>query len=82
MKSGEDSNTQKLIDALQKSNLPLKSSALKILNAINKPTLRQRQLELIELIRADESGSSLAFLIEVANTSPKASKALGDILNA
>ncbi|MCL9821915.1 hypothetical protein NCR96_09250, partial [Helicobacter sp. 14348-15] len=81
-KSGEDSNTQKLIDALQKSNLPLKSSALKILNAINKPTLRQRQLELIELIRADESGSSLAFLIEVANTSPKASKALGDILNA
>ena len=82
LKSGEDSNTQKLIDALQKSNLPLKSSALKVLNAINKPTLRQRQLELIELIRADESGSSLAFLIEVANTSPKASKALGDILNA
>ncbi|MCL9821904.1 hypothetical protein NCR96_09170, partial [Helicobacter sp. 14348-15] len=38
LKSGEDSNTQKLIDALQKSNLPLKSSALKILNAINKPT--------------------------------------------
>ncbi|KPH54727.1 hypothetical protein HPU229334_00380, partial [Helicobacter pullorum] len=82
LKSGETSNTQKLIDFTQDSNLPLKSTALKMLNAINKPTLRQRQLELIELIRADESGSSLAFLTEVANTSPKASKVLGDILNA
>ena len=82
LKSGETSNTQKLIDFMQDSNLPLKSTALKMLNAINKPTLRQRQLELIELIRADESGSSLAFLTEVANTSPKASKVLGDILNA
>ncbi|MDA3968032.1 PBECR2 nuclease fold domain-containing protein, partial [Helicobacter sp. WB40] len=77
-----DGNLDSLINAT--NNLPplFQSTAGKILESLNKPTLKDRQLELLDLIRADKSGNTLAFLLESANTSPEIQNNLKSILNA
>ena len=81
LSSGDKNTISALKESLQGREFPLKSSAMSLLNAMDKPTLKEAQLEIIEQIRADKSGATLRFLLEVANESPQVQKNLKDILN-
>ncbi|TQR53465.1 hypothetical protein [Campylobacter troglodytis] len=48
---------------------------------LNLSTLKEKQNNLISLIRADESGTSLAFILESAKNSPEVAKNLKNVLN-